>query len=366
AEPLLGAAGALAAGAAPEAGLAERAAKAAELAGQTPARLLERFDSELLPRIEAASQRAETAVREASAALALASAELPKAEALLAEAERGVAFGKSKLGELSAELPAAERGIARLAAKLRELREQGSLEDAIRLLRSDYARKAAFLAKPVEIKTERLYPIATYGAAMTPFFTVLSIWVGALLLVSMLSTDVHLEPGEPAPGARSAYVGRLLTFAAVGLLQTLLAALGDLLLLGVDAASPLLFVLGSLGISLVFMTIVYTLVSLLGNVGKAAAIVLLVLQLAASGGTFPIQLTHPVFQAVYPFLPFTYASRLLREAVGGILPEAALRDALLLLAFGLAALAAGLLLKRRLNGIAARLAAKARESRIIH
>ncbi|MSE24834.1 YhgE/Pip domain-containing protein, partial [Lactobacillus curvatus] len=71
----------------------------------------------------------------------------------------------------------------------------------------------------------------------------------------------------------------------------------------------------------VFISIVYTLVSLFGNVGKALAMVMMVLQIAGGGGTFPIQVTPKFFQAIHPFLPFTYAVDALREAVGGVVPE---------------------------------------------
>ena len=70
--------------------------------------------------------------------------------------------------------------------------------------------------------------------------------------------------------------------------------------------------------SIVFTAIVYSLVSIFGNVGKAIGVILLVIQVAASGGTFPIQVTPPFFQYVNPFLPFTYAISALRETVGGI------------------------------------------------
>ena len=70
--------------------------------------------------------------------------------------------------------------------------------------------------------------------------------------------------------------------------------------------------------SLVFNSIIYTSVSLLGNPGKAVAIILLVLQIAGGGGTFPIQTTPEFFQAISPYLPFTYSIDALRETVGGI------------------------------------------------
>ncbi|MGU3471640.1 YhgE/Pip family protein, partial [Paenibacillus sp. D51F] len=352
---------ALAAGRQPAAGLAEQLRQGAEEAGRIAADLLGRYDSELAPRVAAGVKAAQKAAAEAGDALKRAHAELPAVTGLLRDAAKGIAFGQSKLDAFQSELPEAEKRIRDLAAKLRELRKKGNLGEAIDLLKSNYVQKAEFLARPIKLKQHSLFPIANYGTAMTPFFTVLSLWVGALLLVSMLSLDVHREAA-----VQHAYLGRFLTFWAIGLLQSLLVTLGDILLLGVRPASPVLFVLSALLISTVFMLIVYTLVSVLGNVGKAAAIVLLVLQLAGSGGTFPVQVTAPIFRALYPFLPFTYAVGLMRETVGGILPEAARRDLSKLLLFGVIALLAGLLLKKPLGRAAGSLAAKARESGIIH
>ncbi|MNS28293.1 ABC-2 family transporter protein [compost metagenome] len=198
---------------------------------------------------------------------------------------------------------------------------------------------------------------------MSPFFTTLSLWVGGLLLVSMLTVEVH---SRVEYSSYQVYFGRFLTFGTLALLQSVFVSTGDLFVLGTYAKEKLLFVLFSLLISLVFMLMIYTLVSVFGNVGKALAIVLLVLQLAGSGGTFPIQVTPPFFQLIYPFLPFTYGIGLLREAVGGIVPELVTRDILMLICYGLLALLVGLALKPSINRLAAPLVQKARKSGLIH
>ena len=124
-------------------------------------------------------------------------------------------------------------------------------------------------------------------------------------------------------------------------------------MLGTYVVNPGWFILFALLISCVFMLIVYTLVSVFGNVGKAMAIVLLVLQLAGAGGTFPIQMTPPFFQALHPYLPFTYAISMMREAVGGILWDIVIRDMLLMLVFAAIALVIGIALRSRSTGPAA-------------
>ncbi len=131
-------------------------------------------------------------------------------------------------------------------------------------------------------------------------------------------------------------------------------------------ADKLWFVLFGLIISAIFMLIVYTLVSVFGNVGKAMAIVLLVLQLAGSGGTFPIQVTPPFFQAIPPFLPFTYAISMMREAVGGILWDIIVEDLLMMAIYTGIILIIGIALKKGINQSTAHLVEKAKESKLSH
>ena len=181
---------------------------------------------------------------------------------------------------------------------------------------------------------------------MTPFYTVLSIWVGCLLLISLLSTDAESRNDV---GPREVYIGKLMTFMSIGLLQTVIITVGDLLILGVQAQSPFLFILFGLFISIIFMLIVYTLVTLFGDVGKAMAIVMLVLQIAGSGGTYPIMLLPSFFQFINPALPFTYAIDLMREAVGGIVWKQATTDITFLLITGTVFILIGFFLKEAIN-----------------
>ncbi len=181
---------------------------------------------------------------------------------------------------------------------------------------------------------------------MTPFYTVLSIWVGCLLLISLLAVNIH---DNPQYSIREIYFGRLMTFATISIIQTLIITIGDILLLDISIHAPLSFILFGLIISFVFITVVYTLVSVFGNVGKALAIVMLVLQIAGSGGTYPVELLPTFFQVINPFLPFTYAIGMMREAVGGIIWSKIWLDLTFLLSFWLVFLLFGLFLKKLLG-----------------
>ncbi|SDD13756.1 putative membrane protein [Paenibacillus sp. UNCCL117] len=326
--------------------------------------LLGRYDTEIAPGIAEGAQTAKQKLEQAHEALAAAAAVIPDAGSLVSGAAKGLAAGRSELAAIKQALPALEAKVKELADRLRAFEQQGNLGDILRLLKLDAQKESEFFAEPVVLKENRLFPIPNYGSAMSPFFTTLSLWVGALLLVSLLTVEVHEE------GIRyksyQVYLGRFLTFLTIALVQSLFVTLGDLYLLHTFVAEPGWFVGFGLLLSALFMLIVYTLVSVFGNVGKAMAIVLLVLQLAGSGGTFPVQLTPPFFQAIHPFLPFTYAIGLMREAVGGLIWDVAVRDLAILAVYAGLALLIGLGLKKWINASSAKLVHKAKESRIIH
>ena len=220
---------------------------------------------------------------------------------------------KATIQKAIAEYPYISEKINQLADKIRNIQGETDINEIIQLLLNDPNAEKSFFEEPIQLKENRLFAIDNYGTGMTPFYTVLSLWVGCLLLISLLSTDLHAKEYS----TRQVYFGRLLTFGVIGLLQTLIVVGGDLLLLNVHIREPVYFIIFGLFISVVFMSILYTLVSVFGDVGKAMAIVMLVLQIAGSGGTYPVMLLPDFFGAINPFLPFTYAIDIMREATGG-------------------------------------------------
>lgn len=326
--------------------------------------LLTRYDSEIGPAIRGAFNKGEETAKRAQSELSHALASVPDIQKLLKNAGAGLKLGGQEVQLAKNRLPEAEQRITNLANKIRELEAGGDIQEIIDLLQNNFELESQFFAEPVVLKENRLYPIPNYGSAMSPFFTTLSLWVGALLLVSLLTVDVHDE--ERSFRSVEVYFGRYLTFLTIALLQALFVTVGDLYLLRTYVADPDWFIVFALLASAVFMLIVYTLVSVFGNVGKALAIVLLVLQLAGAGGTFPIQMTPPFFQALHPYLPFTYAISMMREAVGGILWDIVYRDLLMLLIFAVIALVIGIVLKKPINRASSGLVRKARESKLIH
>lgn len=278
----------------------------------------------------------------------------------LPEVQKGV---KRVADLVRSDLPELESAIRKAAAKLREVENDNHFAELARLLRGDIEAESAFLASPVQIKENQLYPIPNYGSAMSPFYGVLSLWVGSTLLISLLRAEAE----NPSGGFRpyQLYLGRLATFLTIGLLQAVCVTLGDIWILGTYVADKIWFVLFAMLVSAVFVTITYTLLSVFGNIGKGIAIIFMVFQFSSSGGTFPISMTPPFFQALNPFMPFTYAISLLRESVGGILWETALKDVVCLCIFIALSLLIALALKRPLSSLTKRSAENAKKTKII-
>ena len=215
--------------------------------------------------------------------------------------------------------PNIKTGIHKAANAIRKGESEVDLGEIIKLLKLDATKEADFFKQPVELQTNDIYPIANNGSASTPFYTALCLWVGALLLSSVATTEYHLEKKDKKRFTqRETFVARMLTFLTMAIAQSLIVTLGNMFLLGVDVHNPVYSVLFALLVGLAFMMIVYVLAGLFGNVGKGIAIIILVLSISGGGGNYPIQVSGKFFQFINPLLPFTHAVNLLRESAGGI------------------------------------------------
>jgi putative membrane protein len=261
------------------------------------------------------------------------------------------------------DLPGFEEKVRNAADRLRQFKSSINIYDLIEYLKHDPNKESSFLAKPILLKTERIFPIPNYGSAMTPFYTMLALWVGGTLLVSSLRVDV--ENVESQYKHYQIYFGRLLTFLTISILQAVIVSIGDLYVIHAYVADKLWFVLFSIFISSVFTIIIYTLCSVFGNIGKGLSIILLVLQISSSGATFPVSLTPAFFQTLHPFMPFTYGVSILRETVGGMIKAVVIRDTLYLLIFVGISFLVALALKRPLGAWIHRTAERAKSTKIV-
>lgn len=211
------------------------------------------------------------------------------------------------------------KDLQKTAKELRKALQSGESEKVRELLGSDAQTVSTFLSAPVVLDTTAMYPVGNYGSAMAPFYSVLAIWVGAIVLVAMLKVNLDEERKRELEDLKNhqMYLGRMIFFLIMGLLQSGLVCLGDLFFLEIQCEHPLYFLFAGWITGIVFTIIMYTLTISFGDVGKAVAVVLLVIQVAGSGGTFPIEMTPQFFQSVYKLLPFTHAMSAMRECIGG-------------------------------------------------
>jgi len=170
----------------------------------------------------------------------------------------------------------------------------------------------------VEIQTEAVYPVETYGSAMSPFYTVLALWVGGLILVAIIHVKVEPIEGMTDVKPYQTYFGRYVVFFLISQLQALITVLGDLFYIEIQCEYPVRFWLVAATASFVFSLFMYSLTVAFGNIGEAIAIIVMVLQVAGAGGTFPLEVLPEVYQNIYSFLPFPYAMDAFKETIGGL------------------------------------------------
>ena len=240
-----------------------------------------------------------------------------------------------------------------LQGKISAALASGDLSQLRAILSADAESLAEFIAQPVQLDRTAIFPVENNGSAMAPFYTTLSIWIGAVVLCALVKvapSAALLEATKARP--RHAYFGRMIFFLAIGFLQTLVVLLGDLFFLGIQCQHPWLMALACFTASVVFVNIVFSLTASFGDVGKAIAVVLMVIQVAGSGGTFPVQMLPAAFQRVYPFLPFVHAENCMRAAIAGVYGNDFGISLCILLSFIVPSLVLGLLLRKpviRLN-----------------
>ncbi len=227
---------------------------------------------------------------------------------------------QSALTNSSSLLSDAAKKLTDTSAALDEMKQSGNYSELQTLLSDNKEALTSFLATPVSLKTHQVYKIDNYGSSMAPFYSTLSIWIGGIVLVAMLKVTVSKKclEGLHRVKTHQIYLGRYIIFLLVGLMQSTLITAGDLWYLGIQCEHPFLFLFACWFSSIVYVNIIYTLTVSFGDIGKAASVVLLVVQVAGSGGTFPIEVAPKFFQAVYPLLPFVHSMAAMRETIGGM------------------------------------------------
>ena len=210
---------------------------------------------------------------------------------------------------------------------------------------------ASFMSSPVEIQTERLYPVKNYGSSMTPFYTNLAIWVGGIVLIAIFKMEVDKDHSMRNYGSVSLYFGRWLLYVTVGVVQGIIVTAGDIFLPGVQCTNPAALILTGAVCSFVYVNIIYALSLTFKHIGKALCVILVILQIPGSSGTYPIEMTPAFFQNLHPLLPFTYGITAMRECIAGMYGSTYIHNLLILLLYVPISLLIGLGIRPLLSGL---------------
>ncbi len=266
--------------------------------------------------------------------------------------------------QLQVVLGEASDGLTSLIDRLNNSDIDEQIQILIDFLGGDPDRYAQFFSSLIDVQVEEVYPVANYGAAMAPFYSTLAIWVGGVILVAILKTHIAREK-YPNATDKQAFFGRFILFYILGQVQALVIALGDIYLLGCNPVHPVAFWFAASVASFVFTLLIYSLTRTFGDVGKAIVVVTMVVQIAGSSGSYPIEILPVIFSKIYKFFPFPYAINAMREALCGMYGMDYWIYLGELMLFAIAALAIGLLARRSFIGINEFVSEKIEETEVL-
>lgn len=281
-----------------------------------------------------------------SSALAKGSTYLAGNSSLLAEGSSQLAEGSLQMAEGSISLAAGAELLGNSAAQALFAASSALASSADSLAGITGINETVlgdYFLSPVKLDRHEVYPVPDYGSSVTPFYLVLSMWVGALITCVLIepksSTGTPYSPFEM-------YTGKLLIYIILSILQACVTLIGAHLL-GVYVDNYPLFIFSAVLVSVVFMILIYSIISAIGTVGKGVAVILLVFQISGTGGIYPIQIMPKLFQAMHPYLPMTYAISLVREAQLGVVWSNYWPALTILLAIGIITVIACMIIKEK-------------------
>ncbi|SMO93612.1 putative membrane protein [Melghirimyces algeriensis] len=242
----------------------------------------------------------------------------------------GASLVATKLDQLSS-------GLDRLASALNQISDgQSTLTekladgvDEAREALNGKENKADQMSNPVEVDEDKLNEVPNYATGFAPYFISLSLWVGAMLLFTVLDMKRPLlDDYRPYSG---------LSVALIGVIQGLLLVWMLLHVVGIEAKETLWLYAFTVLIAVVFISINHFLVAAFKDPGRFLSILTLMFQLTSSSGTYPVELLPSFFQGVSPFLPMTYSIEGLRAVISTGDLSVMMEQAKILIGFGVGA-----------------------------
>ena len=240
------------------------------------------LDQKILPQLNQSLDSLASLSGNLSAALTGVEPTVEQLKTILNQLNDSLKSSASALGQTGDVLTQVDESLASVQTDLNALQSSEMYHKLTSLEGLDADSIADFMSSPVSIKSNVLYDVENYGSA-----------------------------GQ-------AYFGRWLLFVAVGLVQGLIVCVGDILLLKVQCVHPVAFVCVGVFCSFVYVNLIYALALTFKHIGKALGVVLVILQIPGSAGTYPIEMTPAFFQRLHPLLPFTYGISAMRECIAGM------------------------------------------------
>lgn len=267
--------------------------------------------TESLTEMQSSLTQAQTILADVPGTFSEISSTLTEYQSILKDGKTNVQVTAKYLSDLKDD-------ISSLIQELDKLTSNPDFQEMMSAIKENPQMIVDFISSPVQMNTVEIYAISNYGSAMAPFYTVLALWVGALILVALI--HVKVKDGEDLEGVKpyQKFFGRYISFFVIGQVQTIITVFGDLFYVGIQCKHPIAFTLAAMMTSFVFTFLIYSLTVAFGNIGEAIAVVIMVIQVAGAGGTFPVEVLPSVYQYLYKFMPFSYCMNALRECVAGM------------------------------------------------
>ena len=244
----------------------------------------------------------------------------------------GIAKLDQGLGELSSGAGDLAQGTHTLSAKSSELADgSGKLVEGTNKLvdgtdelagtlqqaKDDSTVKATdntyeMVAAPVQVDKEIQNEVSNYGTGFAPYFISLGLFVGALLLTNVYP---FVQPAVHPTGVLSWFISKSAVPFVVWIFQTTILSLFLLYGLQLEVTNLPLFIALMAVTSFAFIAIVQLFTVVLGDVGRFIVLVFLILQLASSAGTFPVELLPAGLQSIHTFMPMSYSVEALRHVI---------------------------------------------------
>ena len=307
-------------------------------------RLHDSYNNTILPAVEDAVDTIDGALQDGSTALGSISEDIAVMRQIVSGTRQSVTDLNGVMSNTSQSLDDISKDLDDLKNELNALTEREFLQKILDFMHGDPEGYGKFLAEPVEIESEAIYPVENYGSGVAPFYTTLALWVGCIFLLALMKITPSTE-GLKDPRPYQLFFGRFGILFLLGQLQWIVIYIGNIYVLKTQCLHPGRMFLTGAVTSFTFMLLCYAVTLAFADLGKAIIVVIVVLQIAGSSGTYPIEVLPEFFQKVYVFFPFPYAINAMRECMFGYYENDYIIYMLQLLAFAAAALLLGLVIR---------------------